>query len=152
VVDVRPIRLLVLLLSLAASACSIPRWPVSAPVASPFGLRFFGLRPDFHHGVDLAVPVGTPVSAMKSGDVLFAGEMSGYGVVVILAHGPRLQTVYAHLSELNVRKGEKVKGGQVIARSGQSGNATGPHLHFEIQRWGQDEDPVELLGGVPRLP
>ena len=139
-----------LLLLVAVSGCSIPRWPVAAPVTSPFGLRFFGLRPDFHTGVDLAAPTGTPVAAMKSGEVRFAGEMRGYGLVVMLQHGPHLRTVYAHLSEVLVRQGEEVKGGQVIAKSGSSGNASGAHLHFEIQRWGRDEDPVELLGGLPR--
>jgi murein DD-endopeptidase MepM/ murein hydrolase activator NlpD len=112
-------------------------------------VRFLGWRPDVHRGVDVAVPVGTPVKAMKNGDVAFAGEMSGYGLVVILQHGPRLRTVYGHLSELHVRRGDQVSGGQIIAKSGRSGNASGAHLHFEIQRWGRDEDPVELLGGLP---
>src|SRR5688572_10859311 len=143
-------RSVVLLLSLVISACSVPRWPVNAPVISPFGLRFLGLRPDIHYGVDLAVPVGTPVTAMKPGRVNFAGEMTGYGLVIILEHNPRLRTVYAHLSELNVRKGDAVSGVQVIGKSGQSGNATGAHLHFEIQRWGKQEDPVEMLGGLPK--
>lgn len=140
----------ILLLSLAFAACSIPRWPAQAPVTSPFGLRFLGLRPDFHHGVDLATPMGSPVAAMKNGEVVFAGEMRGYGRVIMVQHGPRLRTVYAHLSELLVRKGDVVKGGQVIAKSGNSGNASGAHLHFEIQRWGREEDPVELLGGLPQ--
>ena len=86
---------------------------------------------------------------MRSGRVFFAGEMSGYGTVVILEHNTRLRTVYAHLSEIQVRQGDSVKGGQIIAKSGRSGNVSGPHLHFEIQRWGRDEDPVELLGGLP---
>jgi murein DD-endopeptidase MepM/ murein hydrolase activator NlpD len=145
-------RIMVLCLLVFISGCSIPRWPVAAPVTSPFGLRFLGLRPDFHHGVDLAVPIGSPVAAMKSGAVFFAGEMSGYGKVIILEHGPRLRTVYAHLSELHVRKGDPIKGGQIIAKSGQTGSASGPHLHFEIQRWGKNEDPVELLGGLPPRP
>jgi murein DD-endopeptidase MepM/ murein hydrolase activator NlpD len=143
-------RMVVLSLLLAVSACSIPRWPVNAPVTSPFGLRFLGLRPDFHHGVDLAAPLGSPVAAMKSGTVHYAGTMAGYGLVVMIDHGPRLRTVYGHLSQISVRAGEKVKGGQVIALSGQSGNASGAHLHFEIQRWGRNEDPVELLGGLPK--
>lgn len=142
-------RVVVLLVCLWISACSLPRWPVQTRVISPFGLRFLGLRPDFHHGVDLAAPLGTPVTAMKDGTVIFAGQMTGYGLVVIIEHNPRLRTVYAHLSEFGVRKGDEVKGGQVIAKSGQSGNASGPHLHFEIQRWGKNEDPVELLGGLP---
>jgi murein DD-endopeptidase MepM/ murein hydrolase activator NlpD len=143
-------RVAVFLMALVLSGCSIPRWPVEAPVSSRFGLRFLGLRPDFHHGVDLATPVGSPVTAMKNGTVQFAGEMSGYGLVIFVQHGPRLRTVYGHLSEISVRKGDAVKGGQLIGKSGQSGNAAGPHLHFEIQRWGRDEDPVEMLGGLPR--
>ena len=143
-------RFAVFLLCFLVSACSVPHWPVNAPVISPFGLRFLGLRPDIHYGVDLAVPVGTPVTAMKPGRVNFAGEMTGYGLVIILEHNPRLRTVYAHLSELNVRKGDAVRGDQVIGKSGQSGNATGAHLHFEIQRWGKQEDPVEMLGGLPK--
>ena len=139
-------RLVVLLLAVASSACSIPRWPVDAPVTSPYGLRFFGLRPDFHYGVDLGVPEGTPVAAMRSGTVAFAGDMRGYGTVIILEHTPNLRTVYAHLSELNVRTGERVKGRQIIGKSGRSGNVTGAHLHFEIIRFGRQEDPFEWLG------
>ena len=86
---------------------------------------------------------------MSSGRIAYAGEMSGYGNVVIVEHNARLRTVYAHLSEIHVRKGDSVKGGQTIAKSGQSGNVSGPHLHFEIKRWGRDEDPIELLGGLP---
>ena len=76
--------------------------------------------------------------------------MRGYGRVVMLQHGPRLRTVYAHLSEILVRKGDVVQGGQAIGKSGSSGNASGAHLHFEIRRWGREEDPVPLLGGLPR--
>lgn len=141
-------RIVVLLLALASTACSIPRWPVSAPVTSPYGLRFLGWRPDFHYGVDLGVPAGTPVAAMKSGTVVFAGTMSGYGTVIILQHSPNLRTVYAHLSELNVRKGDEVEGRQVIGKSGQSGSASGPHLHFEIVRFGRQEDPFDWLGEI----
>lgn len=143
-------RVVVLLWLVVLAGCSIPRWPVNAPLTSPFGLRFLGWRPDFHHGVDLAAPAGTPVGAMKKGEVVFAGEMRGYGRVVMLQHGPRLRTVYAHLSEILVRKGDVVQGGQVIGKSGSSGNASGAHLHFEIRRWGREEDPVPLLGGLPR--
>ena len=143
-------RFYVLLSLLLTSACSLPRWPVDAPMTSPYGLRFLGLNPDVHKGVDLAVPVGTPVTAIKSGTVEFAGEMRGYGLVVMLAHGPTVRSVYAHLSRLDVRNGDRVKGREVIGLSGQSGNASGPHLHFEVQRWGREEDPVSLLGEPPR--
>ncbi|HEX6558684.1 MAG TPA: M23 family metallopeptidase [Longimicrobiales bacterium] len=141
--------LLILLLGISMGACALPRWPVAAPLTSPYGLRFLGLRPDIHRGVDLAVPVGTPVAAMKSGTVEFAGEMQGYGMVVILRHGASLRSVYAHLSQISVRRGDRVEGRQVIGLSGASGNASGPHLHFEIDRWGRAEDPVPLLGGLP---
>ena len=143
-------RIAAFLLILVISGCSLPRWPVHAPVGSPFGLRFLGLRPDFHHGIDLSVPVGTPVTAMNSGSIEFAGEMRGYGLTVILRHSPHLRTLYAHLSEIAVRKGDAIKGGAILGKSGQTGNVTGPHLHFEIQRWGKDEDPVEMLGGLPQ--
>jgi murein DD-endopeptidase MepM/ murein hydrolase activator NlpD len=142
--------LMLIVLSLSATACSLPRWPVEAPMTSPYGLRFLGFNPDLHEGVDLAAPLGTPVTAIKSGTVEFAGEMSGYGRVVILRHGTTVRSVYAHLSTISVKKGDQVKGRQVIALSGQSGNASGPHLHFEIERWGKKEDPVSLLGNPPR--
>lgn len=142
-------RVAVFLLILMLTGCSIPRWPVSGALSSPYGLRFRGISPDFHHGVDVAVPVGSPVSAMKRGKVSFAGEMSGYGLVVFIQHGPRLRTVYGHLSAITVRKGDDVRGGQLIGKSGRTGNASGAHLHFEIHRWGRGEDPVEMLGGLP---
>lgn len=141
--------LLLFLLAISTAACALPRWPVAAPLTSPYGIRFLGLRPDIHTGVDLAVPIGTPVAAMKSGTVEFAGEMSGYGMVVILRHNASLRSIYGHLSRISVRKGEHVDGRQVIGLSGASGNASGPHLHFEIDRWGRPEDPVPLLGGFP---
>ena len=139
-----------LLAALAVASCSLPRWPVDGPLTSAYGIRFSGLHPDLHEGVDLSVPVGTPVAAMKSGTVAFAGEMRGYGLVIVLRHGPNLRTVYAHLSRLSVQPGQRVQGRQVIGLSGRSGNASGPHLHFEVQRWGHAEDPVPLLGGAPR--
>jgi murein DD-endopeptidase MepM/ murein hydrolase activator NlpD len=138
-----------LLAAFAIGACSLPRWPVEAPLTSPYGIRFFGLRPDFHEGVDISVPVGTPVAAMTSGTVAFAGDMRGYGLVIVLRHSASLRTVYAHLSRIDVRAGQRVAGRQLIGLSGKSGNASGPHLHFEVQRWGHAEDPVPLLGGAP---
>lgn len=142
--------LLLIPVCLFAAACALPRWPVDAPLTSPYGLRFLGLRPDIHRGVDLAVPVGTPVIAVKRGMVEFAGQMRGYGNVIVLKHGENLRTTYAHLSEISVSAGARVEHGQVIGLSGQSGNASGPHLHFEVIRWGHEEDPVSLLGPAPR--
>lgn len=131
------------------SGCAIPRWPVEAEMTSPFGLRFRGIRPDIHRGVDLSVPTGTPVRSMAPGRVRFAGVMAGYGTVVWIDHGGEVVTVYAHLSELGVRTGEVVEGRTVIGLSGASGDVTAPHLHFEVRRWGRAQDPVRLLGGRP---
>ena len=135
---------------LAATACGIPRWPVDARVTSDFGLRMRGWSPDLHRGVDLDVPSGTPVRAMAEARVRFAGVMSGFGNVVWLDHGGGILSVYAHLSTIQAQQGERVRGGQVIGLSGASGDATAPHLHFEVWRWGHEVDPVPLLGGLPR--
>jgi murein DD-endopeptidase MepM/ murein hydrolase activator NlpD len=76
--------------------------------------------------------------------------MRGYGRVIWLDHPGDVMTVYAHLSTIRVERGQEVVGNQVIGLSGQSGNATGPHLHFEVWRHGREVDPVPLLGGFPR--
>lgn len=132
-----------------ALACSLPRWPVAGPVTSAYGLRLDGIWPEIHRGVDVAVDNGTPVHAMDDGEVEFAGEMRGYGITVILRHSPTTRTLYAHLSELRVRSGDHVEHAQIIALSGATGDATGPHLHFEILHYGRPADPVMLLGGFP---
>lgn len=145
------LRILVLGLLLGPSgACAIPRWPVEGPVTSDYGLRFQGIRPGLHRGIDIAVPEGTEVRAMAPGRVRFAGVQSGYGNVVWIDHGGEVLTVYAHLSEIRVRTGETVASRAVLGLSGASGNATAPHLHFEVWRWGRERDPVQLLGGPPR--
>lgn len=131
------------------AGCSIPRWPVEGTMTSPFGLRLRGWSPDLHHGVDIAAPEGTPVRAMKNGRVAIAGTRGGYGQTVVIMHGGSTWTLYAHLSRIDVRVGDTVRGGQVIGAVGRTGNATGPHLHFEVVRWGRAEDPVPLLGGFP---
>jgi murein DD-endopeptidase MepM/ murein hydrolase activator NlpD len=135
---------------LSITACGIPRWPVDAPLTSDFGLRFRGSTPDLHRGVDLRVPTGTEIRAMAEGDVRFAGTMSGFGNVVWLDHGGSILTVYAHLSTIRVREGQRLRGGEVLGLSGQTGDATAPHLHFEVWRGGHEVDPIPLLGGKPR--
>jgi murein DD-endopeptidase MepM/ murein hydrolase activator NlpD len=146
----RALFLLVLIPTLILPAgCSIPRWPVRGALQSPFGFRTRGFSLDLHRGVDIDVPDGTEVRAMKDGRVRFAGIMRGYGQVIWLDHPGSIMTVYAHLSAVYVRAGEDVQGGQVIAASGHSGDVTGPHLHFEVWRHGREVDPVPLLGGFP---
>jgi len=85
----------------------------------------------FHRGIDIAVPVGTPVRATRPGRILFAGERSGYGATVIVEHGNGDRTLYGHNSLVRVTPGELVEAGTVLAFSGNSGRSTGPHVHFE---------------------
>jgi murein DD-endopeptidase MepM/ murein hydrolase activator NlpD len=147
---VRIRKTFLLLTALAGTAaCSLPRWPVAAPMTSAYGLRLDGIWPEVHRGVDLAVDTGTPVHAMDEGEVEFAGVMRGYGTTIILRHGRSTRTLYAHLSEVRVRVGERVDHGAVVGLSGATGDVSGPHLHFEIRRNGHAEDPVNLLGGFP---
>lgn len=143
------IRRAALLLAVAAAGCAIPRWPVDGPMTSPFGVRWRGFLPELHRGVDIAVPTGTPVRAMAGGRVRFAGVQGSYGNVVWLDHGGAVLTVYAHLSAIQVTAGQSVGPGDVVGLSGATGNAAGPHLHFEVWRWDRQVDPVPLLGRFP---
>ena len=140
-----PVALLVVTMG-----CGIPRWPVDAPLSSDFGLRMRGMRPDVHRGVDFSVPTGTEIRAIADGRVRFAGIMSGFGNVVWLDHGGTTLSVYAHLSSLRVREGAFVRRGELVGLSGATGNATAPHLHFEVWRFGREVDPVPLFGGRPK--
>lgn len=99
----------------------------------------------FHTGVDLAAPIGTPVQAANGGVVIFAGWNSwGYGNTVVLSHGP-ISTLYGHMSSINVRCGQIVSTGQVIGAVGNTGNSSGPHLHFEIRYLDQPQNPTATM-------
>ena len=139
-----------LLALLTIAGCTIPRWPVDGTLTSAFGLRWRNLLPEVHRGIDIYVPSGTDVHAMAPGRVRFAGMQGRYGNVVWMDHGGGVVTVYAHLSETRVRAGDIVEGHAVVGLSGATGDVTGPHLHFELWRWGHERDPVPLLGGLPR--
>jgi murein DD-endopeptidase MepM/ murein hydrolase activator NlpD len=106
-----------------------------------------------HKGVDYAAPVGTPVRATGDGKVHFVGDKGGYGRTVILQHGDRYRTVYAHLSRFAraIASGQRVRQGQTIGYVGQSGLATGPHLHYEFQVDGAHRNPltIDLPRGEP---
>jgi lipoprotein NlpD len=116
-------------------------WPTLGVLISGFGER----DRDKHEGIDLASPEGTPVRAAEEGTVLFAGEQKGYGNLVLVAHAGDLVTVYAHNAENLVKKGAQVSRGQAIARVGHTGNATGPHLHFEVRVGARPRDPLGFL-------
>jgi murein DD-endopeptidase MepM/ murein hydrolase activator NlpD len=116
-------------------------WPLSGPVTSGFGYRWGRL----HAGIDIGVPIGTPIHAAKAGTVIFSGSMSGYGNAVIIDHGGGFSTLYAHQSRPAVSKGQQVAQGQVIGYSGNTGHSTGPHLHFETRINGNPEDPRRYL-------
>lgn len=143
----RPLRAAVL--ALALGGCAVPRWPAEGPMTSAYGVRWRDWLPEVHRGVDISVPTGTTIRAMAGGRVRFAGFQGDYGNVVWIDHGGAVLTVYAHLSALEVETGESVVSGQQIGLSGSSGNASGPHLHFEVWRWGRQVDPVPLLGDRP---
>jgi murein DD-endopeptidase MepM/ murein hydrolase activator NlpD len=115
-------------------------------VTSPFGWRPdpFNGRVKFHAGLDIRSAYGSDVRAAGSGTVAFAGEQSGYGLTVVIDHGDGLQTRYAHLSSLAVHEGDTVESGEVVARSGNSGRSTGPHLHFEVRKDGRAIDPASI--------
>jgi murein DD-endopeptidase MepM/ murein hydrolase activator NlpD len=98
-----------------------------------------------HHGTDYAAPVGTPVYATADGVVSYAGERGGYGLLVEVQHPSGYTTRYAHLSRLAVQQGTPVQQGSVLAYSGMSGLATGPHLHYEVRRHGRPLDPERVL-------
>ncbi|HHW09981.1 MAG TPA: M23 family metallopeptidase [Firmicutes bacterium] len=116
-------------------------YPVYGRVSSRFGPRWGRM----HEGMDLAVNTGTPVKAAAAGRVTFAGSNSGYGLLVKLDHGNSVETRYAHLSRISVKVGQQIEAGQVIGYSGNTGNSTGPHLHFEIRYKGKAVDPSLYL-------
>ena len=116
-------------------------WPTPGVLISGFGTR----ERDEHDGIDLAAPEGTPICAAASGTVLFSGEQRGYGKLVLLAHEGDLVTVYAHNFENLVTAGQRVERGAQIARVGHTGNATGPHVHFEVRVGTHPRDPLGFL-------
>ena len=121
------------------------RWPVRGRVITGFGPKTSGGQND---GINLAVPEGTPIKAAEEGVVAYAGnELKGYGNLVLVRHANGFVTAYAHASELNVKKGEQIKRGQVIGKAGATGNVTSPQLHFEIRKGATPVDPTQYLTG-----
>lgn len=122
-------------------------WPVTGRISSSYGSRVHPIYGDrrFHDGIDIAVPVGTPVRASADGVVTWSGDKSGYGLTVIIDHGNGIETLYGHNSRLVAKRGSEVKKGQVIAYSGNTGVSTGPHLHYEVRKAGKCVDPMIYL-------
>lgn len=119
-----------------------------ARVTSSFGWRADPLNGQqrFHHGTDLRMAYGQEVRSAGSGVVRSVSDAGGYGLMVAVDHGDGLETRYAHLSAASVKPGDTIAAGQVIARSGNSGRSTGPHLHFEVREAGQPVDPSRFAG------
>ncbi|HXH65351.1 MAG TPA: M23 family metallopeptidase [Mariprofundaceae bacterium] len=119
-------------------------WPVTGKITSDFGNQ--GHR--MHDGIDIAAPQGTPVRAAADGEVVYSdNRMAGYGRLIIIRHAGDLFTAYAHNQRNLVARGDRVKRGEIIARVGETGRATGPHLHFEVRR---GPTPVNPLAYLPR--
>jgi murein DD-endopeptidase MepM/ murein hydrolase activator NlpD len=124
---------------------------VPSVISSIFGERVHPItgKISFHQGTDLAAPEGTPVVAAFSGYVEVSGWVGGYGLMVVISHGDTHETRYAHLSEVLVKPGQKVKQGTVIGLVGSTGMATGPHLHFEV--WRKLEQGMVAINPTPQL-
>ena len=123
-------------------------WPIAGGhFTSFYGPRFspFGYNTEFHLGVDIADATGTPIYAAASGEVVMAGVSSGYGKRVIIKHRFGYSTLYGHMNSMNVSVGEHVYKGELIGRVGETGRATGPHLHFEVRIEGKTIDPLPYL-------
>jgi murein DD-endopeptidase MepM/ murein hydrolase activator NlpD len=122
-------------------------WPIEGRVGSSFGERQDPINGEgaFHSGLDLEAPIGTPVRASADGRVLDAAMRPGYGREIVLNHGHDVETVYGHLSAMAVVPGQHITRGQVIGYVGQSGRATGPHLHYEVRVHNVPVNPHKYL-------
>jgi hypothetical protein len=130
------------------------RWPIEhAGLTSPFGMRAHPITgaPNMHAGIDLGAERGRVVGAAARGYVVRAGWVGGYGLLVEVRHPGELTTRYGHLSALLCAPGDAVEPGQALGLVGQTGLATGPHLHFEVWKEGLPRDPLLLLGGGTQL-
>ena len=130
----------------AAGALPTFRWPANGRVIASFGTSPTGVQND---GINLALPEGTSVKSAEDGVVAYAGnELKGYGNLVLVRHPNGYVTAYAHAKEILVKRGDQVKRGQVIAKSGQTGNVNAPQLHFEIRKGASPLDPMRFLKGA----
>jgi murein DD-endopeptidase MepM/ murein hydrolase activator NlpD len=123
--------------------------PIDGRVSQNWGASRIKYAAGRHTGMDFAAPIGTPVRSVANGVVARVGRQGAYGNTIHVRHPDGATSVYAHLNGANVRAGQKVKSGQTIGKSGNTGRSTGPHLHFEIRtrdRYGSDVNPRSWLG------
>lgn len=126
-------------------------WPAPGEqaITSDFGTRIHPILrvPKEHTGLDIGAPEGAEAVAVLAGRVISVQALPAYGQIVVIDHGGKLASVYAHLSVVGVREGDHVKRGDPVGKVGSTGAVTGPHLHFEVRRDGEPVDPNVLLGG-----
>jgi hypothetical protein len=115
--------------------------PSIGRISSPYGMR----NGKLHKGIDIAADMGTPIKAALDGKVIYAGWQMGYGKVINIDHGNGITTVYAHCSLIKIKKGQKVKRGEIIGNVGSTGKSTGPHLHFEVRLNNIPQNPADYL-------
>ena len=122
-------------------------WPCKGIISSPYGIRFHPIfnTKFFHRAIDIANKRNTPIVATADGIVVFSGWMRGYGNVIAIEHGKKYRTVYAHLAKSLVKKGEFVTKGQEIAKMGNTGRSTGPHVHYELHLNKRPINPMKYL-------
>ncbi|PAB59203.1 hypothetical protein CCE28_11840 [Anaeromicrobium sediminis] len=127
--------------------CKPDKWPTYGKITSKFGYRISPLtnRRQFHKGLDIANKTGTNILSAADGIVVFSDRMSGYGNTLIISHGYGYRTVYAHNKSNLVKVGQKVTKGQLIAKMGNTGRSTGPHVHFEVHYNGKRINPIKIL-------
>lgn len=122
--------------------------PHTGSLSSRFGPRanpFSGRGSEFHHGLDFRGNIGEPIRATADGKVILAGYQNGYGNVVKIQHGFGYQTLYGHMSAIDVKNGQTIKAGDVVGKLGNTGRSTGPHLHYEVRRNNDLLDPESFL-------
>jgi murein DD-endopeptidase MepM/ murein hydrolase activator NlpD len=121
--------------------------PVIGVITDGYGPRIDPIthRPAFHEGLDISVAIGTPVRSPADGVVVFADRETGYGRVIKLDHGYGYNTTYAHLDRLLVKEGARVTRGQLLGKVGLSGRTTGPHLHYEVWKDGERQNPLHFI-------
>jgi len=122
-------------------------WPIDGRLMGPFGQRTdpFSGEGEYHKGVDISGPTGTPVKAAADGVVTHADYFGGYGRLVIITHGNGIETYYAHLSRFDVIAGQEIRQGEILGRVGSTGRVTAPHLHYEVRIGGTPVNPYRFL-------